>query len=181
MTRFSQLQSPADDSKLAALYEDMLEHGFGAETPINWLTSQSARPDILEGTWALSKGMLLQGDLPMMVKQMVATAIASRNNCNYCRILHGNTLSMLGVSEDIIRSCVEGPELESVQQPHRQIMKFALKVAKTPESVDADDVAALRQQGVNKEEMLEIIALSAYCNFINTWADISRIRPESED
>jgi hypothetical protein len=95
MSRFSQVEDPANNEDLKVLYQDMLDNGFGDKTPIHWLTSQSSRPDILAGTWAFSKGMLLQGELPMMVKQMIATTISARNNCNYCQDLHGNTLGML--------------------------------------------------------------------------------------
>lgn len=180
MSRFNQLENIAGAEPLASLYQDMIDHGFGDEIPIGWLTSQSTCPDILAGTWTFSKGMLLQGELPMMVKQMVAATIAARNNCNYCQDLHGDTLSMLGVSQDVIKSCVTDPELAGVQQPHKAILEFAVKVAKSPAQIAAEDVAELLQRGVTREEVLEIIALSAYCNFINTWADISRIRPESE-
>jgi uncharacterized peroxidase-related enzyme len=178
MSRFSQVEKPAEDKSLSNLYQDMLDQGFGNEVPINWLTSQSTRPDILAGTWEFSKGMLLQGELPMIVKQMVAVTISARNNCLYCRELHGHTLSMLGVSEDIIASCVADPELAAVQQPHRGILEFAVKVAKTPAAIDAEDLQSLRSLGITQSEILELIALSAYCNFINTWADISCVRTE---
>lgn len=180
MSRFNQISDPAQDETLSALYQDMLDNGFGDKTPINWLTSQSSRPDILAGTWEFSKGMLLQGELPMMVKQMIATTIAARNNCKYCQDLHGNTLSMLGVSKALITSCVSDPTLAEVQQPHRAILQFAVKISQTPGKVDADDLLQMRAQGLTKSEILEIMALSAYCNFINTWADISRIEIENE-
>lgn len=181
MSRFRQVVDTGDDADLDALYRDMLDNGFGREVPINWLTSQATRPDILAGTWAFSRGMLLEGELPMMVKQMIAATIASRNNCNYCRELHGNTLAMLGVSEAVINSCVSDPELAEVMQPHRAILQFSVKVAQSPAEVGADDIAGLRAFGVGESEVLEIVALAAYCNFINTWADISCIRPEGGD
>lgn len=180
MSRFNQVADPAQDETLSTLYQDMLDNGFGDKTPINWLTSQSSRPDILAGTWEFSKGMLLQGELPMMVKQMIAATIAARNNCIYCQELHGNTLTMLGVPQSLIVSCVSDPELAEVQQPHRAILQFAVKVSQTPAKVDGDDLQELRAQGVTESEILEIMALSAYCNFINTWADISRLRTENE-
>lgn len=178
MSRFQQVYDP-DDEMLAALYADMLDKGFGQRQPINWLTSQASRPDILAGTWAFSKGMLLQGELPMIVKQMIATTIASRNNCNYCRDLHGNTLAQLGVSEAVVNSCVSDPDLHAVLQPHRAILQFAVKVSQSPGKIDKADIAELEEQGVTRSEVLEIIALAAYCNFINTWADISLVQNES--
>ena len=178
MSRFRQVIEP-DDEFLAALYTDMLENGFGQHKPINWLTSQASRPDILAGTWAFSKGMLLQGELPMMVKQMIATTISARNHCTYCRNLHGNTLAQLGVSEAVVSSCVADPELKAVLQPHRAILQFAVKVSQSPDKIDKADIADLEARGVTRSEILEIVALAAYCNFINTWADISQVRSEA--
>lgn len=180
MSRFNQVGDPTKNGTLAALYQDMLENGFGDEAPINWLTSQSSRPDILAGTWEFSKGMLLQGELPMMVKQMIAATIAARNDCNYCQELHGNTLIMLGVSKALVSSCVSDPELTEVPQPHRAILQFAIKVSRNPGKVNTEDIKEMQARGLTKSEILEVMALSAYCNFINTWADISRIRIEKE-
>lgn len=178
MSRFEQIVDTTNHPELAALYEDMVRQGFGDTVPINWLTSQSTRPDILAGTWRFSKGILLQGRLPATVKQMIAATIAAQNNCYYCNRLHSNTLSMLGVSEEIIESCVNDPDLAEVRQPHRAILQFALKTARAPASITEDDYRALREYSINDEEILEIIAIVAYCNFINTWADVSGIQAE---
>ncbi len=180
MSRFQQTTDPSGNEFLSALYEDMISNGFGDKAPINWLTSQSSRPDILAGTWEFSKGMLLAGELPTILKQMVATTISSRNNCDYCRTLHGNTLRMLGVPEEIVASCVTDPELQEVQEPHRTILKFAARVARDPGRVAADELEKLKAQGITKSEILEIVALAAFCNFINTWADLSRIGADDQ-
>ncbi len=178
MSRFKQITDTSDNEELQALYQDMVQHGFGDTVPINWLTSQATRPDILAGTWVFSKSILVQGKLPATVKQMIAAAIAVQNNCYYCNRLHSDMLGMLGVSEEIIESCVTDPNLTEVRQPHRAILHFALKVARAPKSVTEDDYHALREYSITDEEILEIIAIAAYCNFINTWADVSGIQIE---
>ena len=178
MSRFEQILDTADNIELATLYQDMIQYGFGSNVPINWLTSQSIRPDILAGTWAFSKSLLVQGLLPPSVKQMIAATIAVHNNCLYCNRLHSNTLNMLGVPEDIIESCVTDPKLAQVQQPHRAILQFALKTAQSPTSITQEDYDRLREYSITDEEILEIIALAAYCNFINTWADVTGIQVE---
>ena len=37
--RFQQITDTADNPELQDLYLDMLQHGFGDELPIKWLTS----------------------------------------------------------------------------------------------------------------------------------------------
>jgi hypothetical protein len=50
MSRFHQVRDPADNPRLGSLYKEIVDHGLGANTPINWFTAQSARPDILATT-----------------------------------------------------------------------------------------------------------------------------------
>lgn len=54
--------------------------------PVNWVTSQAGRPDILAATWAFTKGTLMHGQLPPTVKQMIAMVIAMQNDCRYCEV-----------------------------------------------------------------------------------------------
>lgn len=175
MSRFVQVSKPEANSALHGLYDEILQSGFGDETPYNWFASQSTRPDILAGTWSLTRNLMLEGELPPIVKQMIVVTISVQNNCNYCKCVHGHVLSALGVSEQIIESCISDPELTAVQQPHRAILEFALKISARPAEVDKQDYDLLLEQGISQQEILEIIALSAYCNFINTWADLSQI------
>lgn len=175
MSRFAHITETTGNDALQGLYREITQSGFGREIPYNWFTSQSTRPDILAGTWSLTRNLMLQGELPPIVKQMIVVTISVRNNCNYCKCVHGHVLSALGVDEHIINSCISDPELKAVQQPHKTILEFALKVSATPAAITAADFQLLQDRGVNQQEILEIIALSAYCNFINTWADLSQI------
>jgi len=45
-----------------------------------WLTAQAERPDILEVTWRLVRGLLLEGELPPNVKQMIIVRVSTTNH-----------------------------------------------------------------------------------------------------
>jgi hypothetical protein len=75
MARFQQIRDSSNNPELATIYKDMRDSGFGGDTPINWFTAQSERPDILAATWALARGITLQGELPPTVKQMIAGSL----------------------------------------------------------------------------------------------------------
>jgi len=175
MCRFVLVAEADADAALHGLYDEIVQSGFGDEIPYNWFASQSTRPDILAGTWSLTRNLMLEGELPPIVKQMIVVTISVQNNCNYCKCVHGHVLSALGVSEQVIESCISDPELMAVQQPHRTVLEFALKVSARPTEINEQDYELLLDQGISVQEILEIIALSAYCNFINTWADLSQI------
>jgi len=175
MSRFTQVRDPSNDPKLGALYKEILGHGLGSDAPGNWFTAQSERPDILEATWALFKGVLLQGQLPPTVKEMIAMTIAMQNNCRYCTVAHTNALESMGVPTEVIESCAKDPDLTHVPPPQRAMLKLGLKTARTPQSVSDEDFQILRDHGLTGGEIMEVIMVAACANFLDTWADVSAI------
>lgn len=177
MSRFEQIFDPTGNPALETLYADMLAKGFGQDKPTNWLTSQSTRPDLLAASWDSIGTFLLKGQLPATVKQMIVTAISVQNDCRYCSIVHSNALKRLGVPQNVVEACVSDPQFRDMQEPHRSILRFASNAARDPKSVTPDDYETFRDNGLTDEEILEIISLVAFTNFINTWADISGVEP----
>lgn len=181
MSRFNQIRDPSDDPKLGSLYKEIIGYGLGADAPTNWFTSQSERPDILEATWALFKGILLQGQLPPTVKQMISMTIAMQNNCRYCTVAHTNALEGMGVPTEVIQSCASDPDLAQVPPPQRAMLKFGLKTARNPQSVTDEDVRTLRDHGLTDGEIMEVVMVAAWSNFLDAWADVSGILVEGEE
>ncbi len=64
MSRFEQIEDPSGQPKMEAPRREIDEQGFGTQTPIAWFTALSRRPDILEITWGLARGLPLQVELP---------------------------------------------------------------------------------------------------------------------
>ncbi len=160
-----------DDKILEAIYADIIENGFGDSTPINWFTSQAIRPDILGATWNLTKKVLVEGELPPTLKQMIALSVSRHNNCRYCTVTHTNALASLGISKEVIDSCIYDPDFTNIPLQHRGVLKFAVKVAKDPNSLQGGDFQTLKENGLSQSEIAEIIMMVAFTNFINTWAD----------
>ena len=164
-----------------ALYTDILDHGFGADRPINFFAALAPRPDILEATWNLVKAVLVSGYLPASVKQMIALSISRQNGCRYCSVVHRGALESAGVDPMVVESCATDPDTTSLAEPQRSIVQFALKVARDPASVRDEDFERLRDWGLAEEELAEVVMLAGFTNFINAWADISGIPLDRSD
>ncbi|NIV94884.1 hypothetical protein GWN42_19355 [candidate division KSB1 bacterium] len=174
--RFKQIKHPKDNLELQSLYKEIAESGVqGSEegVPINLFTSQSERPDILQAGWAFFKGTLLQGQLPPTLKQMISMTIALQNNCRYCVVAHTFALEAMGVPKEVIESCASDPELSLVPPPQRAIIKFALKAARDPKSINDEDFQTLHNFGLSDGEIMEVIMVAACAIFTDFWADIS--------
>ncbi|WP_428265382.1 carboxymuconolactone decarboxylase family protein [Haliangium sp.] len=173
--RFPLVTEAPAGSPLATLYQRITAVGFGADVPINWFTSMGAYPDVLEAVWRLVDSVLAQGQLSASVKQMIALTVSRHNNCRYCAVIHTSALEATGATPEVVSSCAGDPALASVPEPHRSMVLFAIKAAGDARSITDEDFARLRDLGLSDEELLEIVAMAAFTNFINAWADIAGI------
>jgi len=173
--RFERIARAEGDPELESLYTDIMESGFGDGVPLNWFTSQGARPDILAATWKLVKAVLLQGQLPATIKHMIIVNVATLSQCRYCATVHTNALEAMGVPIEIMDGLTTDLNLSKVPPPQRAILEFAAKVARQPKSVTDGDFEQLRELGLSEGETMEVAMMGAFANFINTWADVSGI------
>ena len=183
MARFKKIKHP-EDPELKAVYKKTMDAGFiGSEegVPTDFFTSQSERPDILAATLTLTDTILNQGMLPPTLKQMIAMTISMQNDCEYCSRLHTRTLESMGIPQEVIQSCASDPGLAELPPPQRAILKFALKIARDPQSVTDDDFDTIREYGLSDGELMEVAMMAATETFLNTWAKVSRIDEDDED
>lgn len=175
MTIFEGVLNPNDNDDLKELYSEITDNGFGNKVPINWFTSQSLRPDILQSTWDLTRGVLVNGDLPPTLKQLIAVTVSRHNNCRYCTVTHTGALEALGVPQKTVDSCINDPDLNDVPVQYRDILLFALKTSRDPNSLEESDFDTLRENGLSDGEIMEVVMMVAFTNFINTWADAAKV------
>jgi uncharacterized peroxidase-related enzyme len=134
----------------------------------------------LEGTWELVKRILIEGQLPATVKQMIAMTISMQNNCRYCSVTHTHALETMGVPKEVIDTCATDPSLSQLPELHRAILRCALKAAREPNAITDADYQTLRENGLRDAEIMEVAMMAAFMNFINTWADVSGIAVDGE-
>lgn len=175
MSRFRLIQEPGDNADLAHLYQEIIEAGFGGDAPINFFTSQGLRPDLLEAVWKLTKTIFVGGTLPAGLKQMAGMMISVRNHCKYCTVTHTGALESMGIAKNVIESCMSDPNLSEVPSQYREMLHFALKVAENPAGLTDEAFDKLRGNGLSDKEILELVMLAAFMNFINTWAEAVNI------
>ena len=73
---------------------------------------------------------------------------------------------------DTIRQVMEIPFIPNI---HRAIVKFAQKCALDPQGLAEADYEAVREQGVSDVGLMDIIALAALGNYLDTMADAMKI------
>ncbi|EMI21445.1 Alkylhydroperoxidase AhpD core [Rhodopirellula maiorica SM1] len=129
---------------------------------------------MLAGTWGLIKNILLDGSLPRSTKELIFVAIAVDRECHYCRDAHTACCRILGVEDSTIRAVMEGLS-EELPERIRDILRFAVKCAAGPHQLRDEDYDSLRQQGLDTEQILEVIAAASMAVYATIIADATLI------
>ena len=165
--------SQGENEDALALFDQVLHSTMQNNVPSVVSNTFSLRPDIFSAVMAAGKPILFEGTLPVSVKQMIVMIIASQRNCVFCTDVHKAMLEAMGIGDALINSCIEDPEMELVPPMYRQVLQFALYAAQQPNDVGDDQFNALRDSGLNDEEILEVAMVASFANFFVTWTDIS--------
>ncbi len=126
---------------------------------------------VLEGYLGFS-GALGKGSLPAKVREQIAILVAEGNACTYCLSAHTAIGKMVGLPESELAAARDA---SSSDPKTAAALRFASKVLTNQGSIDAADVAAVRDAGWNDAQIAEIVAnvsLNIYTNLINKTFDV---------
>ena len=145
----------------------LLEHinsTFGTTPAMFQAVSNS--PVALKSMWG-SFGALAGGTLPAKLKEVLAVAIADRNECEYCLAAHTALGRRAGATTEELTLAQAAL---SDDPRSKAALEFALKIVERRAQIADEDVAALRRAGFDDEGIVEIIAhvaLNLFTNYLN--------------
>lgn len=169
-------EESAPQAVVDVLVDFRTKMGF-PDTP-NFIKAQAASPAVMRGTWGLVQNVLIGGTLPRSLKEMLFVAISVDRNCGYCEAAHLACCRMLGVTEDTLTTLVKNVDGLRPERA-RDIIQFAVKCARSPQSLDDADFERLKAHGLSDSELTELIAMSALAVYANTLADALQVEPDS--
>jgi uncharacterized peroxidase-related enzyme len=163
MNRVQLITAGAATGDSKAILEQI--HGaFGTVPAMFQATANS--PVALKSMWG-SFGALAGGKLPAKLKELLAVAIADRNDCEYCLAAHTALGRKAGASAQEITDAQAG---RSSDPQTAAAIAFALKLVERRAQLNDDDFAALRRAGFDEETIVEIlahVALNLFTNYVN--------------
>jgi uncharacterized peroxidase-related enzyme len=148
--------------EVVRLYAEFRET-FGRPKVPAILTCFATHPPLLEHMMGLAKSMLFSdGALGRMNKEMIATFVSARNNCEYCVDSHGYALRMSGGSADML-GAVQACELhsDSIDPAQAALLAFVHKLTNDSQSIVPIDVETLGAAGWSDLQIAETIHLTA--------------------
>lgn len=114
-------------------------------------------------------------------KELIAVAVSADNGCRHCTELHAGFLGGLGVDAGLVAALGADPERAAehpaLDEADRAVLRYALKLTRTPRAMTAADVVGLRAAGLTEPEVFEVALLTAYFNYTNRVAEGLGVEP----
>jgi uncharacterized peroxidase-related enzyme len=161
-------------SRIVAVHD---KAGFIPNVFLAW----AHRPDEFRAFFAYHDALLEKpGGLTKAEREMIVVATSSLNHCHYCVIAHGAILR-LRAKDPLIADQVAINYLNADLTPRqRAMLDFAMKIAGESHTVNDEDFARLRSQGLTDDEIWDIGSITALFALSNRVANLMALKPNAE-
>ncbi|MHB1920778.1 MAG: carboxymuconolactone decarboxylase family protein [Chitinophagaceae bacterium] len=138
------------------------------------------RPDTGDPIRALTQ-VLLRGEntLSELDRELIATLVSYKNQCQFCTSAHGATVKALGGTEDLLNLVFHNLDQAPVSDKMKALLHIASKVQKLGKEVTAEDVQHAKQKGASDREIHDTVLIAALFCLYNRYVDgLGTYRPE---
>lgn len=139
----------------------------------NIMMAHSLRPHTMEGHMAIYKNVIHhpRNTLPKWLLEAIGVYVSLLNHCEYCIEHHYVGMARLIGNEHeaarIRQSLEAGTPARTLQGKELAALNYAKKLTQTPTEIRPEDLAELRQSGLEEGEILEINQVTAYFAYAN--------------
>jgi len=136
----------------------------------NILKSQSLNPEALKSHLDLYLSIMFpktRTKLKREYRELLAVVVSSLNNCDYCIQHHKYALNFYWKDEDRINHIIKELKDPRKDKLIEALINYASKLTKEPDKVDSKDIKKLRDLGFNDKDILDIVLIISYFNFVN--------------
>jgi len=111
--------------------------------------------------------MYSRGGLSRAERELGALAASVVNRCIYCASVHANRYITLSKRPDVIETIYRDGTDAELSARNQAIFEFGVKLTRKPDSLDAEDLAALREAGLSDLEILDLTHAVAIFGWAN--------------
>jgi uncharacterized peroxidase-related enzyme len=105
-------------------------------------------------------------------RELIATFVSSRNDCEYCQTIHGAVAAHhLGGDEELVRMVKYDPQHAAVSDKLKALLVIAGKTAQGGKYVTAADVERARGLGATDLEIHDTVLIAAVFCMCNRYVD----------
>ena len=139
------------------------------------------RPDELRAFFNYHDAIMLrEGTLTKAEKEMIIVATSSDNSCLYCVVAHGALLRIYSKQPLLADQLATNHHKADISDKQKAMIDFALKVSNHAQMINDDDFSALRNHGLDDEDIWDIGAITAFFGLSNRMANLTAVRPNDQ-
>lgn len=125
-------------------------------------------PQILDARTPLFNGIMYShGGLSRQETELGAVAASVLNHCIYCAAVHANRYNQLTKTEKVMESIFGDNTDTDLDERQKAIFDFATNLSSTPSECSEANLLALANNGLSKDEILDLILVSSLFGWAN--------------
>ena len=160
------IEAEAAEGRLKEIYEKDRTL-WGEVSPVTRMWS--LRPDALEKYLAFKKTVFFGGTtLGRVREELLATVLSRVTRCSNCAVTHGEFLRQeLGCDHARVLEIARDYRSAGLDPADVAMLDFAVKVTEAADRITPEDVEGLRRAGFDETQVLDVILVAAYRNFMS--------------
>ena len=105
-------------------------------------------------------------------RELIAARVSARNDCTYCRSIHGAIAArQLGDADDLVAQVTSDPERAPISPKLKALLHIAGKTAESGRCVTPEDIARAREHGATDLEIHDTVLIAAFFCLCNRYVD----------
>jgi len=170
---------------LAALPQDTRDKMLAVQEKAGFIPNVfltlAHRPDEFRAFFAYHDALMLrESGLSKAEREMIVVATSGVNHCQYCVIAHGAILRVYAKDPHVADQVTIDHRKADIADRQKAMLDFAVKLARTPETVAESDREALKRHGFSDEDIWDIGAITALFALSNRMAHLIEMRANQE-
>lgn len=147
----------------------------------NVFMGMAHRPDELRAFMDYHDAVMeRESGLSKAEREMIVVATSAANECLYCIIAHGAILRIRAKDHEIADRIAANWRTAPVTERQRAMLEVAVKMARAPETVSADDYSKLSSHGFTDDDIWDIGSVTALFALSNRMAHLADLQPNPE-
>ena len=158
------------------VYDEFMHRSGAAEPPV-WMTSLGHNPTLVKAYWEKTRGCLLEGELPHVLKEMTVFVVSRVNGAEYCSACHAHSALQLDPTltyHDLV-SILDPKSTVPLPASHRLALQFADLMARDANAVTDEEFDKLLKAGFTESEIKELLSVIDLAMMFNCYTSGLRL------
>jgi alkylhydroperoxidase family enzyme len=174
MKRRQQVEYEDASPEVKAIYDETMDT-LGTPEVLNVFKALGSNAPVLRGVWSLLKGTLVEGEIPLLLKQLILFKISVVAGNEFCKSVHGHDALNLDstLTFDDLTALANGT-CAKLPVSFQVAIDVVSKAALTPKNIadeNFDFEEQLLDEGFSESEIDELLAQGMLAVYLNMLTD----------